>query len=279
MEKQHIFDRVGRVSARELENVSVQRWLPPTIGKAGHLVFAEPRDLPAREQESAASPPAQQPRDSEAMTQAAREEARREGYQEGLAAGRQEGLALGRTEGFEQGLAEGMAEAQQQISRQLETQLVELNKLLTSITFAMNEQDYQLELAIMNLVREVARAVVGRELASDSGHIMKIVRTALAALPPTHDNVRIVVNPHDLPLLQQAIENGGENWRAAGSEEVEAGGCRIHTDQSLVDFTTGTRFRTMMEQIVARQLSAPLDEALESAPEPVIKPFAENGEP
>jgi flagellar assembly protein FliH len=289
--ERHLFDKAGRISAKDLEEVQVKRWLPPTIGKGGHLVYAEPREDAPRKTGPARPLGAQDEADLEALQAQATAEGLRLGRDQGFAEGKAEGFRVGQEEGIRQGLEqgrlEGLQKAQEEANEILGARLSEVNALLTSLTHALNEQDYQLETALMNLVQEVARAVIGRELEINSGHIMSVVRAALATLPPSRDNVRVIVNPRDLPALEKAAAMGGENWRAAASEDVQPGGCRIHSDQSVVDFTTDHRFRSMMEQLLSRQLSLPEDatdataataaeEPFEQAPEPVVKPFTES---
>lgn len=307
----HLFDGVNRVSAKVLDTEPVLRWIPPTIGKSGNLVHAEPREESVLRQTvaqvvprpSAAAPGKEADgsgRDvagSSSLETAqnfeqAREEGMLLGRQEGLQQGLDEGRRLGQAQGLEQGLqqgreqglkegyAAGLKNAEADIRQQSQT----LKGLMTHLRHALNEQDYQLEQALLNLSREIARHVVQRELMIDSSHIIAIVRQALATLPPSRDNVRILVHPDDLPVIEQAIEDSAENWRVLGSKNIQRGGCRVETDQSTVDFTIGERFKQVLEQIVDRQFSEgsfaqvagqaavlPAGESFEPAPEPVIR--------
>ncbi|WP_339857880.1 flagellar assembly protein FliH [Pseudohongiella acticola] len=300
MMQRHVFDGSTRVSQKSLEEVPVMRWVPPTIGAGGKLIQAEPRlDSPLRQavgQTASASDETDSPNtparagstavDSAESYDKAREEGllsgRQEGLEKGLEEGRrqgqerglQQGLEEGRKQGADQGYKEGLQKADAELRQTLKT----LNGILTQLSHAVNEQDYQLEKALLDLSREIARNVVQRELMIDSSHIMKIVRQALATLPPSRDNVRILVNPADQPLVQQAADEGGENWRVVANQHIGRGGCRVETDQSAVDFTTSERFSQVIEQIVQRQFAdddaasdVPAGENFEEAPEPVVK--------
>lgn len=281
MEK-HLFEGVGRVRAESLATVRVKRWMPPEIDARGKLIPVEPREEPMRrpipdkgESTGNAIEPTAPHIDSEAIAEEARDrgyaEGQKRGYEDGLARGREEGKVSGHAEGLDQGLKEGQTRVAERLK--------EINRLATSLTHALNEQDYQLEQALMNLVREVARQVIQRELQMDNAVLMKLVRQALDTLPPSRDNVRILVHPDDLPLLEQAIAEGGENWRAVARKDISRGGCRVETDHSVVDFTTDYRFRRLMEQIMARELSSDdegteaQEEELELAPDPVVEPI------
>lgn len=297
MMQRHVFDGTTRVSQKILEEVPVARWMPPTIGAGGKLIQAEPRaESPLRQavghtatrgEEAGVSSSRENSgvtsvADSMQSYEQAREEGllsgRQEGLEKGLEEGRrqglerglQQGLEEGRQQGHEQGYQEGLQKADAELRQTLKI----LNGVMTQLSHAVNEQDYQLEKALLDLSREIARNVVQRELQIDSSHIMKIVKQALATLPPSRDNVRILVNPADQPIVQQAADEGGENWRVVANQHIARGGCRVETDQSAVDFTTSERFSQVIEQIVQRQfaeLDAATEEPFEEAPEPVVK--------
>lgn len=277
----HLFDTAGRISADALEEYPVALWQPPEIDARGHLVQVQPRPESSGRDDAADAPGADaaDSAQSEGDTrgegaagaqerEAALEQARAEGFEKGRA----EGLEKGRREGLELGREEGRQQALQEARDRLQPELAALNRLATSLTHALNEQDYQLEQALMHLVQEIARQVIQRELRMDNSTLMPLIRQALKTLPPGADNIRILVHPDDLPLLQQAIEEGGENWRALARDDVARGGCRIETDQSVLDFTTGYRFRRVIEQVMEKQLADPeaAREPFEEAPEPLV---------
>lgn len=263
--ERHPFDGLGRVTSADLAAAIVHAWMPPSIDKAGHLVQALPRE----ERRPAA------PKTPEEQVDAGYEEGVTKGRLEGLSEGKKEGLAQGLTEGIEKGMQQGLQRAQKQVDEKLAA----VEELMTHLSHALNEQDYLLEQALLNVVTEVSRTVVGRELQIDSKHIIQVVRQALSALPPSRDNVRIFVNPADVAVLNEAKERGGESWRALPDETINKGGCRVETDQSLVDFTVERRFSAMIEQLLSKQLQGPIDEQIEAAPEPVVKPRTPKVEP
>lgn len=258
--ERHPFDGVGRVTSADLETANVHAWLPPLIDKAGHLVQAQ-----AREERRPAAPRTQ-------------EQQLAAGFAEGLAKGRLEGVAEGRREGLQQGqqegLEKGMQQGLQQAQKQVDARMVEVDAVLKSLTHAMNDQDYVLEQALLNVVVAVARSVVGRELQIDTSHILNVVREALAALPPSRDNVRIFVNSADVALLREAQERAGDAWRVLPDDSVAKGGCRVETEQSLVDYTVERRFAAMVEQMLSGELGNGKQESVEAAPEPVVKPLS-----
>lgn len=298
--QRHVFDGTTRVSQKDLEDLPVMRWMPPTIGAGGKLIQAEPRadstlkqavEQNAARQDHSGVQAQQKPAQASATENMhSYDQAREEGLLSGRQEGREQGLEEGRRQGYERGLEQGMEEGRKQgldkgyreglqkADSELRQTLKTLNGMMTQLSHAINEQDYQLEKALLDLSREIARNVVQRELMIDSSHIMTIVRQALATLPPSRDNVRILINPADQAIVQKAAEEGGENWRVVANQHVARGGCRVETDQSAVDFTTSERFSQVIEQIVQRQFADidndagdALADAFEEAPQPLVK--------
>jgi flagellar assembly protein FliH len=267
--ERHVFEGVVRVAAESVANVRVSAWLPPTINAAGHLIPAQPReDNVASVRENVPPPPS-----PEEMLGEAYGDAKKKGHQEGFADGRKEGLEQGLQEGLAKGNEQGLQKAQMQINEKL----AELDGLMRSLTQAVNEQDYSLEQALLGLVQSISKIIIGRELSIDNRHIVTLVREALAAMPPSRDNVRIFVHPEDVATLDGAKELGGDQWKALPDQTLGRGGCRIETEQSLVDFTVEKRFQDLLEQILTKQLTIPLgkeeivEEEFEAAPEPLVK--------
>lgn len=305
--QRHIFDGVNRVSQKSLETQPVLTWVPPTIEKGGKLVQAVPREASQFEQfvtqsggdtSSEAAQPTPRSAGQVDTQQPVSPERYDAGYEQGLLLGRKEGLnkgleegrKAGYEEGFQQGLEKGQAEglasgekqSQERIDQALQGQLQTLNALMTHLTHALNEQDYQLEQALLQLVSTVAREVVGRDLSLDSGHIMQLIKQALGALPATREHVRIFVSQQDVDLVMKAAEQGGENWRVIASNTIEPGGCRVETDHSLVDYTVSERFQQAISHVIdgrtsqassQSSLTVPEGESWEAAPEPVVKPI------
>jgi len=275
--EKHIFDSSNRIPADEVEQLALHNWAPPTIDEAGHLVYAKPRDIGRRDMTGMDA--------STGTAGETAEDAQEMGRQQGLKLGREEGFAQGKVEGLEAGKKEGLKLGQEaaaaQAKQALDEKLGEMNKLLTSISHNLNEEDYKLEQAILNLIQAICEAVVKKELLADPGQLMKIIKEVIAALPPNRDNVKIRLNPKDKALVDSAINLGGENWHAVADEEITPGGCIVQTDQSIVDYTTEVRFKSAVEQIVDGHLHYPslADEDFEEADEPLVAKASEEETP
>lgn len=256
--EKHLFDIKSRVSAEEAAVMELAPWLPPVVNAAGNLVHAETR--PAQKLGAANAEAGSKVEETSAAVQEQFEQARARGYQEGLAEGKQEGAQ------------QAQQQAQQQMQAQLQPRMQELNSLLTTLSHSLNEEDYKLEQTLFTLVRQIAEAVIGHELKTDPGKIMKVIRDTLSALPPNRDHVRIRLNPADKALADEAIREGGENWHVIADAGIARGGCVIETEQSTADFSIEDRLASVLEQLEEQQATCPKpgDPDYEEAPEPAI---------
>ena len=256
--EKHIFDIKSRVSAEEVAAMELAPWLPPIVNAAGNLVHAETR--PAQKLGTGSGDGASKVDETDAAVQEQCEQAKARGYQEGLAQGKQEGAQ------------QAQKQAQQQMQAQLQPRLQELNILLTTLSHSLNEEDYKLEQTLFTLVKQIAEAVIGHEMKTDPGKIMKVIRDTLAALPPNRDHVRIRLNPADKTLADDAIKEGGENWHVIADEDIARGGCVIETEQSTADFSIEDRLASVLEQLEEQQATCPKpgDPDYEEAPEPAV---------
>jgi flagellar assembly protein FliH len=269
----HLFDRSSRVPAELVDDLECQSWKPPVIDEGGHLVYAQAENSARRDPAAQARPGAAGGLGEDA-TSTTEAQAAATGHEEGFAKGKVEGFAAGKKEG----LAAATQEANQQMQRQLAPKLEEFNRLLTSLAHSLNEEDYKLEQAMLQMVQCIAEGVIRRELQLEPGQIMKVIKETIAALPPSRDNITIMLNPADKKIADQAISHGGENWRVVADEEVTVGGCKIETEQSLADFTVESRMQTVLDQIQELQAIRPRpgDPGYEEAPAPAITASSES---
>ena len=140
------------------------------------------------------------------------------------------------------------------------------------MSHSLNEEDYKLEQTLLQLVQQIAKAVIQQELSLDPGILMRVIREALAAMPSNQDRICIRVNPADKTLLDEAIQQGGENWRAIVDESISQGGCFIETDQCEADCTLEERMQRILAQLQEQKSTCPQpgDPDYEAAPEPAV---------
>lgn len=224
-----------------------ERWELPLLDASGNEV--------AREEEREVKPLTAS--DIDEIRQAAREDGFREGrdagYQEGFAEGQekghQEGLEAGLAEGREKGEQQGREESRQDVDAKLER----LEQVMGELLQPISRHEDELEAALVNLTTELARAVVYRDLATDSSQIQAVVRRAIEALPSTTDNVRIHVHPDDAALITDVATRLDAPSSIVEDPAIMPGGCKVETRNSLVDFTVEKRFQKAVRGMFDKQ--------------------------
>lgn len=183
------------------------------------------------------------------------QEGRTEGFDKGYREGREAGYADGEKVGVEEGRAKGHELALEQTREDVQVGLQRLENLMAELLKPLEQQRDALETVILNLSSALARAVVYRELSIDSSHIQAVVSAALNSLPETAEQVAIHVNPKDMDWVQEAAQRVFSGSRVVADNQVLAGGCRIESRNSLVDFTVEKRFQKALQQMLDGQLS------------------------
>ncbi len=252
-------DRRERIPADEVGDP--KRWNLPFWTEPKHVVHSEEHeeeDVTVEEAEVEVEPLTAE------QLETIRQEAFNEGLEQGLIEGRQKGEKLGydegHAEGFKQGEQEGKrlgfdagfetGEKQAFQNGTLEQEKIakRFQALLVDVHQQLSDSKQQLLNDIPDIILAMAKAVITEELSQGSEHIVTLVQQALDALPLESGELRIEVNPQDLPFVEAAIEQDVFAGVARASSDVEAGGCRIHTRYSSVDFTLSERWGNIEKQ-------------------------------
>lgn len=164
----------------------------------------------------------------------------RQAYQEGFELGHKEGRQAGYKQGHEAGLGEFKARG------------AELEKIFSTLAAPLEELDEAVEHTLVDLSMLIARHLVRRELKTNPGEVVAVVREAVARLPVASRNPRIYLHPEDVELVRGAlsIDEAGETWRIEPDPLTSRGGCRVETDSSVIDATVEAR----LSAIIAKML-------------------------
>lgn len=192
----------------------------------------------------------------EEISNQAYEDVREQAYKDGLKQGRDEGYQA------------GLDAAQQDIKNQAENLAKTIDKLLSYLA----GQDDEVEQALVNIATCVASAVVRRELTIDGGQIRQVVAQAIAALPMNAANINVHLNEQDYQLLKSQSDIP-DSWQLHIDRTLSAGGCRIRSQHSAVDFTLEEQFQQTVNALVedrfaelARQDKERNQQAFDSTP-------------
>lgn len=151
-------------------------------------------------------------------------------------------------EGFAQGHKDGIDAGQTQIQARVRR----LDQLMTTLAMPFAELDQRVEQELVTLAMAVARQLVRRELKTDPGQIVAVVREALSALPIASQNVRLHMHPEDAALVRAALSltDGEHAWRIIEDGLQNRGGCQLVTDTSRIDASVETRLAAIIAMVL-----------------------------
>jgi flagellar assembly protein FliH len=179
----------------------------------------------------------------------------RDGYEAGLDLGRSDGYQAGHAEGhaaaLAQGLEEGRAQALEQFDqavKPVESMLRILKKLRTDLRHAQRGE-------VVDLVGKIARQVIRAELALQPVQLLALVDEALAAMPPTRDEIEVFLNPEELKRVTELDPRRARKWNLLADPSLEPGECRVRAGDHEVDAGCQGRLAACMAQ-VSEQLTA-----------------------
>lgn len=204
-------DRAKVIPAEETGLESARSWQLPPMG--------------------AASAPVASVAELEALQEAA--------YREGFERGRREGRQAGHAEGLAAGRSQGEQEARESARR--------VAQLLDSLADPAAELDDTVERELATLTLMLAQQVIRRELQTQPGEIVPVIREAVGLLPFSARDVRVRVHPEDARFLREVLGEDDESrsWRLVEDPAVSRGGCLVATQNSHIDATLEHRLSVL----------------------------------
>ncbi len=188
----------------------------------------------------------------EAMQQQAYREAFDQGRQEGYKQGHDEGFKQGREAGYQEGYNEGLEKGYQENVELLKQQAAELVKLLESLNEPFKHLDERVETALVDLVIGIATQLIRREIKTDKGQIVAVVREAVNALPLANQKLILRLHPEDAKLVVKALKLGehAAQWQIEEDPLLTRGGCIVETGDSHVDATVENRLAAIVAKVL-----------------------------
>lgn len=178
------------------------------------------------------------------LTLAELEKIREDAYQEGLQQGRDEGLQQGLEEGRVAGHKEGLEKAQLEIDQKAQL----LSELQQQLDFPLKQLDADVERLIVDMVLELSQALLSVELQERTGVVTKAVEEAVALLPQTSGEIKILANSADLATLEPLLKLN-ERWSLVEDNAIAQGGCKVTSGYGLIDNTVERRFAAAADQL------------------------------
>ena len=180
------------------------------------------------------------------LTAAQLEEISNQAYEDVRKQAYQDGLKQGQAKGYQAGVESGQQAVQQQLAN--------LNNTVAELHHYLAGQDDEVEQSLVNLATCVASAVLRRELTIDSSHIRQIISEALAVLPMNASNITVHLSEQDHQLLT-GQDDIPSQWQLQIDRTLSAGGCRVQTQHSIVDYTLEDQFQQTVNGLVERRFA------------------------
>lgn len=160
-----------------------------------------------------------------------------------------EGFSTGEKDGFHA----GQLKASQEADGVLRNKVQALENIMREFFQPIAQQDQQLEESMLDLVMQISRQVIQRELSIDSSQIKQVVREALKLLPMGSEAVRVYVNPQDFEQIKALRARHEEHWKIVEDDDLLPGGCRFESLNTQIDASIETRIEHIATQILEQQ--------------------------
>jgi flagellar assembly protein FliH len=164
----------------------------------------------------------------------------RQAYEEAF----QQGLAEGRERGYAEAWQRGEGEVRDAVTR-LESIVLQLAEPLEAVDEAVVE-------AVGDLAVLIARHLVRRELKTNPGEVVGVVRETMRHLPIAPRAARIRLHPDDVELVQNAfaLRDDTKSWRLEADPLITRGGCVVETDASRIDASVESRLAAIASRML-----------------------------
>jgi len=157
----------------------------------------------------------------------------------------------GYDEGFRKGQQEGFAAGQEQVDQTVES----LVNIMHSLVNPIAQMEDRVEKELVNLALLIAKQIIRRELKTDPGQVVAVVREALSIIPSASQNVKVRLNPADADMVRQIIpSNAGERrWEVVEDPVLSQGSCLVETDSAQVDATFESRIAAIAAELLGSE--------------------------
>ncbi|MDH5368925.1 MAG: flagellar assembly protein FliH [Gammaproteobacteria bacterium] len=157
-------------------------------------------------------------------------------------------------EGFELGRKEGLQHKKQEI----EDYISSLRSIIQLMSEPLKDLDNEVVSQMAQLSMIVAKQVVRREIHTDEGEIVGIVREAMSALPVSTRKIILNIHPDDSELIRNAFSLGEDDsdelrWKITEDPMISRGGCKISSENSTIDATVESRLNRTINTLLGSE--------------------------
>ncbi|MBU2985846.1 hypothetical protein KO528_10830 [Saccharophagus degradans] len=226
----------------------VESWAPPSMTVPGRVVQSAIKEKKRAKNESIEDiPPSKRP---PPLTADALQKMAAEAKEEGFAEGRAEGLQSGHTEGYNKGFDAGSKKAYQETLTSIENERARLASIAEELLLPMQKQQQDLEQIVVDIAVNMAKKILQAEISTDPSLLFALVNRAINELPVGAKNIHVSLNQQDAELMAGLAEEtaGIKEWPVHIDNSLTSGGCRVTSDESLIDFDVSTRLAKYFDE-------------------------------
>jgi len=144
-------------------------------------------------------------------------------------------------EAYKEGYASGQQKGYEEKKLELENVTAQFRSIIETLVEPLKELDDEVVSQLAQLSMTVAKQVVRRELHTEEGEIVGIVREAMGALPASTRKITLNIHPKDAELIRSSFSLGDDSdsdelrWRVIEDPIITRGGCKISSENSIID--------------------------------------------
>ena len=176
------------------------------------------------------------------------QQAEKEGYDIGF----EKGIEEGKKKGYEQGLAEGKKAINEQADR--------LKYISEALLTPLENEQKIIQEQLVNYVCELTKAIVQRELMTDSSMIVAVVEKAMNLLPANEQALQLYMNSQDIDLVKQSLSDLPETLNYQIDDNLLPGGCRLENKNSRIDLSVERRLEKILDDFIKQRYGEPPEE-------------------
>ena len=157
---------------------------------------------------------------------------------------------------YDEAYAQGQKEGYQQKIQEFDKQISSLQSIIEVLSEPLKEIDDDVVTQLAELSMVVAKQVVRRELHTEQGEIVAIVREAMTALPASSRKINLHIHPDDSELIRNAFSLSDNDdsdelrWKLTEDPIITRGGCKVSSENSRIDATVEARLNRVISTLL-----------------------------
>ncbi|QMU60404.1 MAG: flagellar assembly protein FliH [Gammaproteobacteria bacterium] len=154
-------------------------------------------------------------------------------------------------EKLKNGYEDGLKQGQQALNEYKQT----FDSVFSSLDNALKEVDQNVIEAITQLAVSISKQIIRRELQINSEQVVSVVKEAIKLLPLDKGRLIIHLNPGDLNVVQKVFNQDDivHSYSLVEDPSVQRGGCKLATDDSIIDATIDSQVAQISAKILGSQ--------------------------